>query len=241
MHDIQKLLKQLTLPLPPGRQRLVIFDLDSTLFCVSYRTQQILRDFARQESVQREQPELARALAEIITTPRDWGIRQAVNRTGIEVSVENFKKMRDFWAHRFFSSDYLYLDQPYAGAVEFVNKVAESGARLLYLTARDIDRMWNGTVKSLAACGFPAPSEKVKLCLKPDQRLSDAEFKAQIISELCPREEEIWYFENEPVIIQDVQKICDKVNIVFVDSVHSGRAESPTDLPVLPMDFNGFN
>lgn len=235
--ETKAILRDLITTSPGHSQRLVIFDLDSTLFCVAPRTQQILRDFASIKEHQIAYSHECQKLKDIQTTPSDWGIREALERADIHTNSNFLVSVRQYWRKHFFSNDYLHLDQPYEGAIQFVNAVAQAGNEILYLTARDHKKMWDGTVKSLAQHGFPLPSGKVKLQLKPDPALSDAEFKTRWIGDLSTRPINLFYFENEPVIIEEVRAHFVSVKIIFMDSVHSGRRPSPTGLPTLKMKF----
>src|SRR5690606_14795010 len=139
--DTKSILSDLVTPSPESSSRLVIFDLDSTLFCVAPRTQQILRDFASIKENQSAYPLECQKLSDIQTTPYDWGVREALERAEIHTNSAFLASLRQHWRKHFFSNDYLHLDQPYEGAVQFVNAVAQAENEILYLTARDHTKM----------------------------------------------------------------------------------------------------
>jgi hypothetical protein len=76
-----------------------------------------------------------------------------------------------------------------------------------------------------------------RVMMKPSDHDSDENFKEMRLREMTSRYEKIWFFENEPVIIHQVRKALPDVRIVFIDSTHSGKADPPTDLLTLRMDF----
>jgi hypothetical protein len=223
-----------------GAPLLAVFDLDSTLFDVSHRIQYIVRAFAQDKEMQTRWPHECQVLTAAEIDPRDWGIRSAMTRLGLDTSNPRFfAEARDYWAKHFFSNDHLHRDQPYPGAVEYVNRLAKAGAEIMYLTGRDVKRMGEGTVKSLEQWKFPLPkdSPRVHVRLKPDQVMDDAEFKRDTLAALEKSHPEIWFFENEPVIVNMVLQDCPSVEIIFMDSTHSGRGVAPTHLHRLEMKF----
>lgn len=210
---------------------LAVFDLDSTLFEVSPRTQVILREFATHNETKRRYPREAIELEQIIIHPIDWGIRPPLERSQIRSTLDFFETLRTFWVERFFSSDYLQHDVLYEGALEFVQELHEAGATIKYLTGRDHERMGRGTLEVLGQWNFPVQNPHSHVILKPHQSLEDAAYKVERLINLSSRYEEIWFFENEPVIIHEVISKVPKVKVIFVDTIHSGKAETPVDLP----------
>ncbi len=215
---------------------LAVFDLDSTLYNVTKRSQRILHDFSNDPKMINSFPIETEILREIETRHDDWGIRQAIERSGI-TNPEFFSTIRDYWLEHFFSSPYLAHDLPYAGAVDFVNDLHLAGADIMYLTGRDQQQMHKGTVASLKQWGFPIEVERVKLHLKPNKNMVDSEYKHDILEPPHTDKRKIFFFENEPVIINKVLNSLPKIEIIFMDSVHSGRENSPDQLKSLNMSF----
>lgn len=219
-----------------GSRLLAVFDLDSTLFDVSHRIEHILKLFASLAETKKRWPVEAEKLSQIQAHPKEWGIKTALQRLGLAHSPpEFFHAARDFWGEHFFSNHHLHIDQPYPGAVEYLNELKSAGAHIQYLTGRDVHRMGHGSLESLRQWSFPV--EKDDLILKPHQSHDDAEFKRDVLKLKEGHHPEIWFFENEPVIINMVLADCPHVDIVFMDSVHSGREEAPEHLHRLPMRF----
>ena len=216
---------------------IAVFDLDSTLFNVTQRTQRILHDFAGDPEMQRLYPNECAQLKISETEHTDWGIRQTLVRSGIRSELLFFEAVREFWAKHFFSNPYLDWDIPYTGAVDFTRSIFEAGARIMYLTGRDRPRMETGTITGLKKWNFPLVNPVSDLIMKPDRHLRDESFKASELERFCAEDSDVWFFENEPVIINHVRRQCPNVNLVFIDSVHSGREASPADLPVIQMHY----
>ena len=223
------------------RRPLVIFDLDSTLYNVSLRTQAIVDAFVRDPEMRVRFAKETGILSTLKISARDWGLRQALERTGFHGSDEFRRTIREFWRSRFFSSEFLHADRPYPGSREGVARLHSAGAEILYLTGRDERNMKSGTIESLNNWGFPlriidgAPEN---LIMKPVKgSIEDEDFKEVEMQKIAEKyreaNHEIWFFENEPLIIERVRKATPFVRIVWVDTTHSGRANAPTDLPTV--------
>jgi hypothetical protein len=244
-HGILKnLLQNLELELKQKRSVLAVFDLDSTLFDVSPRIQRILEELREHPEIQKAFPELLPYLKDVRTQRNDWGIKSALTRAFAKAqapSTEFQKAARSFWAKHFFSNEYLHFDNPVEGAVEFVNQLYNMGAEIAYLTGRDWDRMGPGTVEVLEKWNFPSPNKKtanradVRLAMKPEQGGDDSLFKSGWFDELKPHQySRILFFENEPKIIHHVVDQHPDIEIFFMDTTHSGKAEPNTAWTHLP-------
>ena len=197
---------------------LAVFDLDSTLFNVSTRTQKILNEFADERGLDH--------LKAIAVHPQDWGLQEAFARAGFsgEKDAELMKDLRHYWARKFFSNEYLHYDVPYLGAVTFVQELADSGCDIKYLTGRDVARMQKGTEDVLRKWGFPL--EPDMLHLKPDLEVDDELFKQDWFRQLDQSSyRKVFFFENEPVNVNAISANCPHVEIIFVDTTHSRKQE----------------
>ncbi len=197
---------------------LAVFDLDSTLFNVSTRTQKILNEFA--ENSQMEE------LKNVMVLPEDWGLKEALIRAGFtpEKNPELAARMRDFWSARFFTNEYLHYDVPYLGAVSFVQELHETGCVIQYLTGRDEKRMLKGTREVLKKWGFPVTDEN--LFLKPEKEQDDELFKHDWFKKISFSDyKKIFFFENEPVNINAILGTCPEVEIIFLDTTHARKQE----------------
>jgi hypothetical protein len=214
----------------------VIFDLDSTLFCVAPRTQAILRELGGQAEFAGKFQEASEILRNVEVLPTDWGIRAVMQRQKFTPTEELIMAVRDFWRRNFFANHFLDRDTIYPSANEYVRHLHQLGAQILYLTGREEKLMSEGTRKMLAHWGFPF-FEDSKLYMKPSDVETDESFKAVTLKRISTDFDHIWFFENEPVIIDLVREMVPQVRIVFVNSVHSGRATPPADLPTIGMSY----
>ncbi|MCB0389859.1 MAG: HAD family hydrolase [Bdellovibrionales bacterium] len=214
-----------------------IFDLDSTLFNVTSRTEKILSELIDDKYFINNFPSEIKKLRKPLVNHDDWGIKEALIRSGIECP-KFYEKAKKYWAKRFFSNEYLKFDIPYAGASEFVNELYSLGAHITYLTGRDQIRMLVGTVESLKQWNFPVDLKHTSLALKPKSSDEDTEFKTNYINKLINQYESLYFFENEPIIIHQVERLIPKIKIIFMDSVHSGRADPLDHWPKINMRFS---
>jgi predicted secreted acid phosphatase len=178
----------------------------------------------------------AEVLKNIEVQPGDWGIRTALTRTQLTSTPEFIDTVRRRWRERFFSSNHLHHDILYPSAVEYVTHLQNLGAEILYLTGRSSGPMREGTLAELRRHGFPLISED-NLFMKPSDVEADESFKATVLKDLVRKYDHVWFFENEPLIIALVRAQVPQVRMVFVDSVHAGRAAKPTDLPTIVPDY----
>lgn len=216
-----------------AKKTAVVFDLDSTLYNVTPRTQRILETLSSHPYFLENYPDEAGHLKNVKLVATDWGIKSALERHKLKASIGFFERVREYWMQLFFSSDYLTIDEPYAGAVEFVNAIFTTGVPVYYLTGRDQIRMGKGTHEALKKSGFPHNEHFDNVYMKPHQELNDAEYKRDVLTQMSQDFEQIYFFENEPVIIHMVRSALPDVQIIFVDTIHSGRAEAPVGLPTI--------
>ena len=168
--------------------------------------------------------------------PSDYGIRTALERTKFNPTPELVNLIREHWRRHFFSSHYLDHDDIYPSADEYVRHLHSLGAHILYLTGRGEQQMRPGTIKALNEWRLPIYADK-DLLMKPSIGESDENFKVTALRRLAQSFDHIWFFENEPVIIHEVLKNLPQVHIVFVNSVHSGKAQAPQGLRTIAPDF----
>lgn len=215
-----------------------VFDLDSTLFCVSPRTEFILKQYSQTPQVLNKHPEAAKKMQSIEALPVDWGIKTILNRHDVKESLAFFEATREYWIQHFFSSHHLDKDIPYKGAVEFVKYVHQLGIEVQYLTGRDQVRMKTGTLKSLSQHGLPLV-DSAHLNMKPDTSFEDTEYKLSVFQSWNDVDlSHVWFFENEPYIINRVKKQFPKIHLIYMDSVHSGRESAHKDIPKIHFEWN---
>ena len=77
------------------------FDLDSTLFDVSPRSQKILQEFSLEKEFKNKFPEQSKKLEEIKVFPSDWGIEEPLSRAEIVGKADFFKSITLYWRKKF--------------------------------------------------------------------------------------------------------------------------------------------
>ena len=194
-----------------------VFDIDWTLISTQKRNFAILCDFVNQLSVPSPLCDTVRGLSHHRLR---WNPIQDLRSLGF-TDETLLAKFRTFWAHRFFNNDYLHHDEPLPGAVEFVQVLRERGATIFYLTARHAEKMGQGTLASLKACGFPIDAPDCILRLKSEESLRDVEFKQQAAREACALGEVVAAFENEPANANIFCDVFPAAHVFLLDTVHS--------------------
>lgn len=237
MSDVlKKILLDAKQALDSDERFLAIFDLDSTLYDVKERQRKILQQFAENSEQMAKWPEHTTRLQQVELHSRDFGIREALKRAGfsMEGDSEFLSELMKYWELWFFHNDLLKHDEPMLGAVQFVRALEALDADIMYLTGRDVPRMLEGTKSSLAKIGFPVDGDHIQICLKPEQTIEDHTFKAAVVKKLVRSYHRLWVFENEPVILNAISKTSPSVNLVFIDSCHSGREALHEELDTIP-------
>lgn len=206
---------------------IVIFDLDSTLFDVSKRSYEILREWlAHPESMSLQ--ETREALKDIAPADMQYSLQDVWEKKnvphGSEPYSRHFKLAKEFWRKRFFGNDYLKHDEPMPGAVDYVKRLYAMGVKIVYLTGRDVPLMAFGTFDQLKDHGLPIEMERTRLILKPRRLMEDLDYKTGIAKLAMEWGEVIASFENEPKNLVAMSGVFkpDTMN-VFIQTVSSDK------------------
>ena len=230
----EHLKKALLISKTKKKQAVFIFDIDSTLLCMKFRTQAILEDLAQEEFILKKFPEYSKKISQIQVTTRDWSVLEILSRYNIKEETL-LQETQKYWKKHFFSNQYLHLDQPYPKAAEFVNKLSKS--RIYYLTARNDHRLREGTLKSLRHWGFPIQKES-QLIMKKENQESDKDYKNKHLKILSKEFNTLCFFENEPVILNQASQSCPHIHLFWIDSTHSRRAKPTRKALKISMDYS---
>ena len=220
----------------PGRQKALssaaaVFDLDSTLFCMKYRTEAILRGFIADCASEAGK----KKLTDLKVTERDWSVEEIFSRYGLSPEDPVTKSAKSYWNKRFFTNEFLLKwDRPYPGAAEYVKQMESAGAAVFYLTGRSRKTMGEGSLLSLKQWGFPAVS---RLILKENADDDDALYKLGKLAKIRQQYKFIVFFENEPVILNKVAEVFPKIRLFWMDSAHSRKALPPKSALPVPPDY----
>jgi hypothetical protein len=206
---------------------LAVFDLDSTVLSNKPRQARIVREFGNARGI----AQLARCDAAHVVS---WDLRDTMRLCGLpDEQVHAFHRpLRQFWLHRFFTSEYCKDDVPIAGAPEYLRKVVAREGRVLYVTGRHA-RMEEGTLASFRAGGFPLPEgDRVQLWLKPQPDDDDDAWKETCQRRLGDLAGVACAFDNEPTHVNAYKRAFPHARVVHLDTDHSGRpVEVRADVP----------
>jgi len=198
----------------------VVFDVDSTLFCTDKRSLAVLRSAAQRF------PAIAPVVHKWQENDVGWFSTDDLKSEGIH-NRELLDAVMDFWMDNFFKDELLVLDEPLPGAAAYVNKVIEAGATACYLTGRNRPGMERGTRKSLAEHGFPLGESDTKLLMKPRLEMDDADYKRQAIRQVRDMGPVVAAFDNEPEMVNLFSDTFQSAIVVLVDTIHSPTQAVP--------------
>ncbi len=207
-----------------GGSPVVVFDLDGTLMDNRPRTIRILHELAHTWS--EKYPEASASLREAHPDRTVYALSETLDRVGVR-GAELIELAETFWKERFFFDEHLVHDTALAGSVSFAKDCHEAGARLAYVTGRDLPNMSLGTWKSLRDLGFPIGVVGTELILKSDAAIPDEEFKRLLAPKLSALGEIIASFDNEPGNCNIFLKFFPQAKSVLVDTQHHPAAPKP--------------
>lgn len=212
----------------------VVFDLDGTLMDNRPRSAAILRELADRWADAR--PHASKALAGARAEELVYLFSESLGKLGVTDPVL-VKEAVEFWRERFFVDDYLKHDVEVPGAREFANAVHEAGATIVYLTGRDLPLMGLGSFASLRDLGFPIGVAGTELVLKPDAKMPDERFKAEVAPSLARIGEVVAAFDNEPGNCNVMLERFPRAASVLLDTQHFPNAPRPAPGVAIITDF----
>ena len=224
---MDELLSRLDKALNQQKSITAIFDMDSTIFDVTPRNQEILNlFFHKHKRLKAEKHRLK---------PLEWGIERFLNK---EYSDKFKKEAKSFWKRHFFAGTFLNSDRPYPGAIEFLHGLKGIGSEVLYLTGRDTERMRTGSLKQLKYWKLPLDQDE-QLYTKPHKGMPDGPYKSLFIKKIIKQRlnNEILFFDNEPVVL-DHCSFNDRKNYkaFFIKSTHSNRMKPKSQWPKISVE-----
>ncbi len=196
----------------------IVFDLDDTLFDSSFRTLQIFKEFFTEE----KRKEFSCEYEKIVGLKRS-NVKYRLKDTLISVGIRNEffgKQLLSFWKEKFFNNEYIKYDQPNENAVEYCQQVANTQAKIFYLTGRQ-HQLRPGTFSSLKKFGFP---QFENLITKEEKSEDDLVYKTREISKLKDKGEIVAVFENEPRNLQAMQEVLPMALAFFMNTRFSDKS-----------------
>jgi hypothetical protein len=229
---VKKMVKQ-------AGQPVAVFDIDDTLVSTPYRTQRILSELGEIGRFSARHPIAAERLRNIPIHRVHYELKDTLRSIGFDNS-QLLEAVTQFWGPRFFSSEYVENDRIIPGASTYVSRLHELGAKVVYLTGRDAPRMGEGTRRSLRRRGFPMDEDAVIL-MKPHKEIEDLIFKKQAVAWIAEQGSVVAVFENEPANLNLLGDSFPDAHRVFVDTIHSNKADLPALESVWIRDYKMEN
>jgi hypothetical protein len=205
----------------------VVLDLDDTLFLVRPRKHVIFRELAEAFSAH---PGLAGALASLASGPVPYDVVEALRQAGIH-DQSHHQALQAAFYDRFLHGAYIHHDTVNEGATAYVGRLAEAGARIVYLSGRP-EEMAPDTHRTLEAAGFPTPDGDVRLILKAaaDAHLGDVEYKRVQAHRLVGDAPCAAVFDNEPANLNAIHSAFPDARYFLLETDHS-PAPPPLVMP----------
>ncbi|MEB3328865.1 MAG: HAD family hydrolase [Candidatus Sericytochromatia bacterium] len=201
-----------------GIRKQVVLDLDDTLFLVRPRKEAIFREMA--EALVGH-PSLAAALVVLAAGPIPYDVREALRQVGIH-EAHHVESLQEAFYERFLHGAYVRHDSVNEGASGYVGRLAEAGARIVYLSGRP-EEMASDTRRSLEEAGFPVPGREARLILKAaaDVHLGDVEYKRVQAARLAPEAPCAAVFDNEPANLNAIHAALPDARYFLLETDHS--------------------
>ena len=212
-----------------------VFDLDSTLFCMKYRTEAIIKTFIKNNNHELSS-ETVSFINKLTVTERDWSVEEILARYGVSSENPLVKTLYKHWRKYFFKDDFLYLDRPYPGGSKYIKLLKEQGTSIFYLTGRNKNTMLSGSLNSLKKWNFPL-EQASHLILKEDTTGEDSLYKMNELKRIQDEFKTVLFFENEPVILNVIAKELPQIKLFWMDSTHSRKQSPPKKALTIPMDY----
>lgn len=209
-----------------GKQPVVMFDLDDTLTNTRERNLRILKDFAMQAEIRSTYPSDAEKIQGLGVEQIHYLLVDTLTEIGV-TDAGLTKAASDFWLAHFFTNEYCAKDQANFGAAKYLNLLVRAGAKIVYLTGRDVPRMGGGTKANLIRNHFPMNPNQALLIMKPDPKLDDLKFKESQYAIVAAMGEVIGVFENEPANINSMADVFIEAEAIFLDTIHSPKPDVP--------------
>jgi len=204
------------------KDTLWVLDIDSTLVLTHKRNEAILHRFAAEFAG--THPEFCKKLAQTECLALEYGYGKALERAGIAQDVAT-QPLAVYWRKHFFSNEFLHYDIVHGQAVEFVAALRKKNWTFVYLTGRPKPLMFEGTLRVLREFGFDVREED--LYLKPRPEDKDELYKSAQITEFKKSFQNILFFDNEPKVLNQVDRDHPEIPMIFMDTCHSPNVVPP--------------
>ncbi|MCA9614874.1 MAG: HAD family hydrolase [Sandaracinus sp.] len=197
-----------------GPTPIVVFGIDGALFDSRPRTLQVLHDYADEAT---DDADVAGALRSLTVDHVHYLLSETLRECAI-THAEHVRAITSFWRDRFHTDEYVVLDEPTPGAVDYVRAIHDAGGSVILLSGRDVHGMLLGTVQSLRDHGMPIADVGVELVLKPDATLGTEAFKRHTLPRLSRRGEVVAVFDDQASSCELALSIFPEASVSLVDT-----------------------
>jgi len=218
---------------PAPRTTVAVIDIDGTIALHYLRTYEI---FMRAVKTLDMPEEFKANLANYDPRGYDYYPRKNLLQVGFQED-ETLAGMMRFWDENFFSNRYLHLDEPIAGAREFVRILLGLGINIAYLSGRDEQNMGDGTRAWLRRHDFMGDHTRTSLSLKTDPDITSVESKRIAVEKIKSIGEPLLIIDNEPGELEALWLKFPQAATVLLDTPNSGR---PGKLPPQTLKIKDF-
>ena len=246
---LERVLTEVQKTAQAGKRPVVIFDLDETLVNSRTRTLKILRDFAKLETVKRRFNKESETILKLTKndatiekhalTMRSYGLYPDEILKELGAYSDAFhNEIKKTYVDTYLSNAYCMTDVPMPGAVEYTKAISQAGAHIVYLTGRNRPGMGLCTDENLILKNYVfGDPTKATLMMKPTLNADDTDFKVQAMNEVAKLGTVVAGFENEPANLNAFKTAFPEGTYIFIDSMHSNRADVPHSGAVYIKDY----
>ena len=200
--------------LSKGNMPVVVFNIDGTILDNRTRSIAIIKDFASTY----KDSEISDSIVTISPEEIDYYVVETFNKCGIR-NLFFLEAALRYWAENFFSNNYLLMDRPVQGSSEFVRRLYNKGAFIVYVSGRCKEKMLEGTIASLKKCGFPIGEDRTMLAMLPDND-TIVVFKKRTYENISRLGKVVAAFENEPQEVNEMKRIWGDAFVFLVKQPH---------------------
>ncbi len=220
-----------------------VFDIDSTLYNVSPRSQIIYEHFLKEHSkfLLKMSPELVLELKQLNLGPLDWGVTKkahSILKKHSQVDESFLKALHGYWVLYFFHHKFLWKDQLYVGIKDCVLELSRNNL-IYYCTGRDQSRMRAGTEKQLKSSGLTLNSLEHLYC-KKHKKHDDKSYKLEVLRKIQSKNKnkKLIFIDNEVALVNYINKESESFKILCAETVHSGAEELDLGIAKLAYSLN---
>ncbi len=219
-----------------GKQPVVIFDLDYTLYDNDPRMVAVMREWAATKDADAF-PKVKAALVGLRKDQVRYSAADTVRAAGISAEETDavMKVLLPFFLSKFLDNPHTAMDPLIAEIAELARKLADAGARVVFLTGRVAPDQGEGTLQALARDGFSPDASKYFLFLKPfakhpnGTKYTDAEFKRDVRPKLDALGDVVGTLDNEPANVMGFVEGFPGAMNIFVNTKWSDAKVEPGD------------